>query len=498
MAKELYKNRRLKKYFEDYVRELYIEKKYRPIVVDILMRRADYFELSPEDIRQDVESLLDNLDKISIQKMPKGEENTYGIYYPDEREILISKKLLKGHDDELYQTITHEVYHALSMDENGEDRLGGYNTITGEYNSSLLEAIIEKASYRAVFGNDKQENIYYNNSARGYADITFIIDALEATYGVSEKEFLKNAILGRKRLAKFLSTRSGETPQSAYTFLDAIESNYALLHRSLYPMPEEKISAYQKESNIESALTGIYNLCEGKIAERIERFQAESYEDVVNLNDELKYDHNKLSVIMRDKIQFFSNRYNGLNNKVYFGANESRLNTLKRINDIDSLVEATPRYRSETDFLNTYTWAAYGKLDELPQRVKSFYGLRTKSEYLFTITQDVVDRAFYDEDFGTIYDNTKIPMLFKKIKKKNIFKTGIEKVKNLFLRKDQKLITSGALPQSASILKEEKSSTIFQQLTPNQLEQYNNQVRQAVENINRNGIEEKNDKNEER
>ena len=115
-------------------------------------------------------------------------------YYQKIRYWLKKEYAEKVDSEKLYQTLTHEVYHVLSCDENGEDRLSNYNIYTKKYNASLLEAIIEKASYRVVCGNNKQDNIYFNNSASSYRDITFIADAIEAVYGVSEQDFLKNAI----------------------------------------------------------------------------------------------------------------------------------------------------------------------------------------------------------------------------------------------------------------------------------------------------------------
>lgn len=190
MPKNIYENKKLKRYLKKYINTIPVDNIYKPLLVDILMRRADTYELSAEDIRQDVISLLCNLNNIDIDNMPKNYEAAAGLYIPDYNEILIAEECFKQTpNDLLYQILTHEVYHALSRDEEGRDRLGGYNSITGQYNSSLLEAIVEKASYRAVFGNNRQDNIYFNNSALGYSDITFIVDALEAVYGVSEKEF---------------------------------------------------------------------------------------------------------------------------------------------------------------------------------------------------------------------------------------------------------------------------------------------------------------------
>lgn len=491
MSGELYKNKQLKKYFQNYIKDINVEDKYKPMLVDILLRRADTFDLSPEEIRQDVVSLIYNLDEISVQEMPEGYENAAGLYCSAEKRILIAEDIMdKEEYDNLYQTITHEVYHVLSKDENGRDRLGRYNSITGQYNSSLLEAIVEKSSYRAVFGNDKQNNAYYNNSARGYGDITFIVDILEATYGVTEKEFLKNGIMGREKLAEFLSTRSGETPESAYTFLDAIEANYALLHKALYPFGEEELTPYQRSLNMKSAFTGMYNLCEAKMAERINRRPIQSFEEMSDFNDELKYNHNKLYIIMDERLSYFSKYHDyTIRDEVYRGVNYNRQNTLLKINDIDSLINSAPNFRDEKNFLNAYEWAKMGRLPQLPQETRQFYNINTKFDQILPINKDIINKALYDEEFEAPYDNSKIPKLFKKIKTKdNIFKSGINVIKNMFSRNKQKLLVSGqaSIPSQQEQIEQ---ASIFRTITEDEQEYYNNQVKHAVGNLNKNKVQ---------
>lgn len=493
MANYIYNDKKVKKnlenYFKKYINRMNVSNKYKPLLVDILMRRADTYELSPEDIRQDVVSLLYNLNEISIGNMPEGYERASGIYIPDTKEILIAEGYSQTMpEDKLYQTLTHEVYHALSKDENGFDRLGGYNGLTGQYNGSLLEAIVEKSSYRAVFGNDRQSNVYFNNSADGYSDITFIIDALEATYGVSEKDLLKNAIMGRKRLAGFLAEHSGETQHSAYRFLDELEISYSQLHHTLYPFEEEEQAPYQKLQNISRALSGIYNLCENKMSERITNSKVQSYNDISNLNDNFKYSHNKLSAIMDDRINYFSTNYDSnIKDIVEWYTRTNRENTLVKINDIENVVQASQNFSNQTEFLNAYYWASTGRLAEVSPQCKAYYGIQNNFQYELPITQEIVNKEFEDEKFGAQYDNSKVVKLIKKVinKEKNIFKVGINKIKNLISRKDQKLLTSGANSINNYQAQNVENSTIFPTLTKDEQAYYNSQVKQAVENLDK-------------
>lgn len=506
MANKIYKDRRakknLQKYFKQYIYPMDIREEFKPLLVDILMRRADLYNLSPEDIRQDVVSLLYNLEDISIMDdMPEGYEKAAGLYMSEEKKILIEKSYFEKttSQDELYQTLTHEVYHVLSRDEQGIDRLGGFNSLTGQYNASLLEAIVEKSSYRAVFGNDKQNNIYFNNSARGYSDITFIIDAIEATYGVSEQEFLENAIMGRKRLAAFLNERSGEGMRgSAYQFLDELEISYSQLHNAIYPWGQED-TPYQKSQNIISALSGIYNICERKMSERIGWANVQSYQDVSNLNDNLKYSHNKLSAIMDDRIEYFSKNYDeNIKNQVNWNTQASKNKTLFKINDIENLVQAAPNFSDERNFLIAYDWAKEGRLSDLSPECRAYYGIVNNFQYKLPVTQEIVKKEFEGEKFGHQYNNLKANMLIQriKIKENNIFRTGINKIKSFFSRKDQKLLISGENASTEYAAQNMENTTIFPTLTKEEQQYYNNQVKQAVENLNRNDTQRENGKEE--
>ena len=139
------KNTRLKEYLEFYIEQMSVDEKYHPLLVDILMRRAYEFNLRPEEIQQDVSSLVNNLKTIRIGKMPEGYESAAGIYSSVDKEIVLEEgfveKYTKSKDyQSLYEVLTHEIYHALSRDENGFDRLASQNSLTGYYNSTLLEA----------------------------------------------------------------------------------------------------------------------------------------------------------------------------------------------------------------------------------------------------------------------------------------------------------------------------------------------------------------------
>lgn len=489
MSNGYYDNEQLKEYYENYVSTLNVDKRYHPIIVDILLRRADLYDLSPEEIQQDVVSLLYNLEKIEIASIPEYYKNVLGLFFYDEKRIVIKKEYAEKVDSEkLYQTLTHEVYHVLSCDENGEDRLSNYNIYTKKYNASLLEAIIEKASYRAVWGNNKQDNIYFNNSASSYRDITFIADAIEAVYGVSEQDFLKNAIKGREKLASFLADHVGEELEHAYNFLDAIEANYALLHNTLYPYDDNEITFEQQCCNIQDAMVGIYELCEYKFYERIINKDLRNYEDAVNFNNELKYNHNKFTATMQDRLEYFNVEFSSnIRRIVYDRVDYNRVNTLSIINDFDSVIASAHNFRDESEFLNVCKYAQYGQLDELDEQYINEHIIERKFTYDLPITKEFIDKVFEEEIFENKYDNKNVCVLLKRIvkedtKEKSLFQLDFEKIMNHFIKGNQKLFNS----QTDNSHNRNATSNCFEYLEIKSQE-YNNQGKNvAIKKIDRN------------
>ena len=300
-----YKNPQLEEYLNKYISLMTIDDKFKPYIVDILLRRAYQFDLTPEEIQTDVEVILASLKEIKIVKQDELglSETATAAYYPGEKTIRISERTLNANDQALYQTLTHEVYHALSKDpETMEDRLSGPpNRYTNQYNVSLLETIVEKASFKTVF-DTKPDNAYYNNNANGYSDMTFVLDAIEAVYGVNEQALLRNSIQSRYKMAGFLSDSIGENVQDTLEFLDKLEMHFARLHKALYPSAEqENLSSYEKLQEVERSLCDIKKVCEEKMADRVMNIK----EDNLDQMDVVSFDFNKLNAIFSERAQYF-------------------------------------------------------------------------------------------------------------------------------------------------------------------------------------------------
>lgn len=341
-----YKPKALTEYIKNEVNQLEITPKYKPIVEDILLRRIYEFELSDEDIQTDLQTLKDNLHAIEVAPQ-KG--NTLGYYSPRDKKISITRKSALYLDPEgMYTVLAHEMFHALLRGDNGKSRLSTVNTYTKQENRSLEEAIVEEAADRLVQTRKRNEGrpTYLHKSIYGYSDITFVTDAIEATYGVTEKDFLKNAIMGRERLIQFLSNHSGEPAQDTTNFLDYIEANFTTLHHTLYGKEkkpdegyDEKEAKLDKEAKVISAVSGIFIKCECKIKELIEKADVDEVVKKENWNN-IKYNHNKLVMGMRRAIEDIE-LYRGLDIKHHTveAVNPYKDRTRRRINIVQAAID---------------------------------------------------------------------------------------------------------------------------------------------------------------
>lgn len=296
-----YMNPSLKAYFDKYISKMTIDERYKPYIVDILMRRAYQYQLTPQEIQQDVYTIMSSLVKINISHMEN--PDYMGLYTPSKHLIELDEdRINKMSPENLYEILTHEVYHALSNDPNlGHDKLGGFNRFTGNWNASLLETIVEKASYKTVFGTDTH-NAYYNNNAFGYSDMTFIMDALEAVYGVNEQAILRNGIQGRQQLATFLGAAIGENPKDTLVFLDKLEMHFTRLHRTLYPEDNQSIDNTTRCQEIPRSLADIKKVCMQKLTDRIDNISPSEIDTI----DYIAFDFNKLNAIFNERCDYFS------------------------------------------------------------------------------------------------------------------------------------------------------------------------------------------------
>lgn len=81
-----YQNSNLIRYFEKYVATMKVEEDFKPLLVDILLRRAFEFSLTPQEIQQDMNSLLNSLKSIEIGQMSQEHDGALRCIYSETKE----------------------------------------------------------------------------------------------------------------------------------------------------------------------------------------------------------------------------------------------------------------------------------------------------------------------------------------------------------------------------------------------------------------------------
>lgn len=506
------RNENLKEYIEKHIDRMLVAEEYKPLLVDILLRRACEFGFTSTEVKQDLDSIINNLDSIEVDEI-HNRGNSVGVYYSKEKRIVLKKEFvercIKDKDYEsLYQVLTHEVYHSLSKDENGMDRLGLYNSLTGYYNNTLLEAIVEKSADRTVFNRQKNEQTapYYHQNEIGYSNITFITDAIAAAYGMSEKSFLREAILERVKFSETLDKISREKDGAGLIFLDGIEVNFALLHKNFYGGDGNNKTNSPNKEDVISSMQSIYQLCEWKMQERIDNIKFESIDQVEGMLESLKYNHNKLFIVMSDAMKNFET-------KLGKGTYESFMQNAKSISYpskvmiscISQILENKSKIKSEEETLRLINLAKSGKLE--PEDVKEivFLGIKLKKpkNKLFKISNKFLDKIKEQEFSNVRWHNKKISKIvsqtFKykrplKDKAKDYINNIKSKVKKVFGKK-QKLLGSGDTNiQNEQINQNEQQNagSNFAELTPDELTKFNANATKIIKKIKSDSRTEKN------
>ena len=490
------RNPKLKEYLEYYISQMSVDEVYHPLLVDILMRRAHEFNLRPEEIQQDVSSLVNNLNTIRIGRMPEGYETAAGIYSSVDKEIVLEAGFVEKYKNDknyqsLFEVLTHEIYHVLSRDENGFDRLASQNSLTGYYNSTLLEAIVEKSADRTVFsrGDNDKNAPYYHQNRFGYTNITFITDALAASYGVTEKNFLRNAILGRDKITGFLDKVSRQEPGSAMKFFDEIEVNFAVLHKNFYGKDENNNPIKPNAEEVLDTMKSMYRLCEWKMQERMRDVDIVSIDQAEMVSEFFKYNHNKLFLVMKNASkEFEAGLGNDLENKFLDGTYDQRMVTLSRINDFSQILANRDKIHSEAELLALLNSAKSGELGEDEVERLEYLGIKLgePNEILDVSKEFIEDRK--EEDFiKTKWDIRTIEKLTKTAFPRKRF---TEKIQDAFLDvKDRlkrffdpkPLLGPGEGENKESQVEDTKNNTgDFAALTPEELDRFNKGAAQII------------------
>lgn len=412
MYKKYRENEAKVNFIRERIEKLNIVDDYKVFVVDLLLRKAYEYDLSDEEIEEDISILRDSLQDICVRVPPPEAIRTVACYIQDFIKIIINEKSLERLPIELYSIFAHELYHALTVDQSRQHKFYWINSITGKPTNALNEIIVECSSARTIRETGiSKENPYYSNYTLGYNKTTFAIAMMSAVYGVKERDFLKYALRGEQELKEFLCRKeytdcggdinslSNQSLLKHTKFLERIDANIAMMHNAMYEFEtpqkmnkkeQEKI-VKEKQNAIVDGFLGISRNCAEMFKERVE-----SCKNDKELNDNLKFSFNQMYFIL-----------------------ESVINEYKKSNMIDELT-------------------AQMLMGEIEKQKKELFKCvfqkvgqdECRNDTCFNITNDMLRFADIPNDEGK-WDNKEKAESFKKVLEKRILMIYPNRGKNV-------------------------------------------------------------------
>jgi len=283
MEKE-YNNKEQKKSTIKKLKNSKIDRVYRPLIADIMLRRKYEFELDDAIQERDINTFVKNVEAIEIGETPDG---TLGVFSSLSKKIVLSRKLFENENidfEHIYQVLAHECTHAVNFEDKG-DRTFYNESINGK---GVIEAFTECEADALVYNVQaiNKDQIYTSRKTKGYSYITPYVDLMAATFGVERKELLTAAIKGKEEFENLLNNNINLTFSNSNKnmFFSWLSLNISLIH-SAYK-DKEKIN-YE---NIKEANKMIFTISELGIVKRLEEIKLENIDDFQEKFNKIKLD----------------------------------------------------------------------------------------------------------------------------------------------------------------------------------------------------------------
>ncbi len=317
-------NNNEKKYYNENISEIVnewiTEERYgdlTPIIKDIIYRRAYEYEINEEDVRVEVESFVQNVKTIEFVHKDDERilEKAMGVYSQPSRAIILNADYFSGLEanvsqeefgTQLYETLTHEVYHALS-DQNGCMGLEYYDYKTNEWKGiALNEVFTETAANRACITRTSEDAEKYRSETQGYTQLTFVTNFLAASLKCTEKEILSAGIKNMAELMNLFYSRfpNNKACKSFEDYFNSIEASLDILYNTSYNQ-DSQMSEDERQANMEiraSALKKLYKTTFKLASCQIANDEVEVSD---NYSSHVVYRFSKMDRIMKDSLATF-------------------------------------------------------------------------------------------------------------------------------------------------------------------------------------------------
>lgn len=249
---------------------------FAPVLKEIFQRRAYEYEFTEKEMKLQVSNFVDNVKKIEFASEDEDElEYDEGSYSHNSETIYINRDYLINLEkegisrteivEELFETLTHEVYHAI-VDIEDDTGLAHWDDVTEQYSGNALDEIFTEVSAdRTSFSRTAEDAERYRSRTTGYSKITFAVNLLAAGLGVTEKKLLKSGIQNRHELMKLFTSRfpNENTAQFAKKELfDKFEASLDIVYNALYQSDDiaYEVNSQMMSSALTSLYANIYNL----------------------------------------------------------------------------------------------------------------------------------------------------------------------------------------------------------------------------------------------
>lgn len=305
MKKE-YKDQVAYDYVASQINKTKINSVFKPIVIDIILRRRYEYQLDDKYFHRDVKSFVRNVEQIYWENFPKGYG---GDFHPAKKCIRLSRNKFKENmsdeqfAEKLFVILSHECGHAMNSNILGIDRT--FREVDSEVDDAgIVEIFTEKESDRIIFNRDQEDAFEYYNKTTGYSVTTKFVNAIAAAFGIKEKELLSAAIKGKRKLFNELNATIKDSNFVKNIFED-IKLNINLAHIEFY---KDKIDDINFE-NIENTLKFIYGPLEETLVYRIEKLEWDNLEELQKKLEDIKLSQNTISNtiprVKREKVEEF-------------------------------------------------------------------------------------------------------------------------------------------------------------------------------------------------
>lgn len=403
------------------------------ILEDIFQRRAYEFDFSESHMEEEVSNFVKNVDTVEFS--PTEDmcfKRAMGVYIPGQKAIRLNQdyylREVKTKPElefgtKLFETLTHEAYHAIS-DKNNV--MGLVYSIRGESfwrGTALNEVFTETAANRACFPRGSKEAEQYRSDTDGYPDITFVTNLLAASVGLTEKEILRAGVQNRGKLMEAISSKfpDGKPSDEAYKMIQKFEGSLDIIYNIRYSDNQKT----DKEKDIESQLMGSSLVSVYETAFKLASYQIEHDDKPITQETlaDATYRYSKLEKIMQDSLSTFR-QYNAIS----FDLKDSILNTVEpsktklanKIAGFDALIKQGYKITDARDFEIAEDLAKKGMLPKKAKILSKKYGVMVQegtSSMVSSITDDMEYEAYVmkeDFDNGNQWDNKDVAVVIKR------------------------------------------------------------------------------------